>query len=425
MSLTIVQPGIEQLAQRPDLRPAIAACDRRARLLGLPARWRVTAVAAVIALSGAYRKLALEPSQSDDPSVPLTGGPSPASGDVTAVGSVPQRLPASDQPVFHILSGDQNRFPGGTYALGQRTSAFSIIYEQPHVFFGGQFGLATVYVNEGFLGPSENWLVRLTAPLHYRDAYSEQLDYWWPGNARCRLGASMGPEIYFDTTATQFRSLYSDRYGIGLQMSVTGQCHVTSRIAVEVSAGKSLDVASFNSRTVMLGLAYSPGNADNPEFSDYPGARAGDQYVEIATGRSELDDFRSELDSGWAEWLDYGESLGGLFGFDVSLRHEQVHRWLDRTGVAGLFNAHQGFGGGRVQFFAAIGPELALTDDRVLDRNGPRVDLLAVFGVKFHLRKRMFLLLQYGRVAEHSEHGDTDFVMTGVGVDIGSATHQH
>jgi hypothetical protein len=90
-----------------------------------------------------------------------------------------------------------------------------------------------------------------------------------------------------------------------------------------------------------------------------------------------------------------------------------------------LFNAHQGFGGGRVQFFAAIGPELALTDDRVLDRNGPRVDLLAVFGVKFHLRKRMFLLLQYGRVAEHSEHGDTDFVMTGVGVDIGSATHQH
>jgi hypothetical protein len=384
-----------------------------------PARWRVMALATVIGLSSAHRTLALEPSQSSDPSVLLAGAASTPSGDATAAGSPPQRRPASDQPVFHILLGDQNHFPGGTYALGQRSSVFSVIYEQPHVVFG-QFGLATVYLNEGFLGPSQNWLVRLTAPLHYRDAYSEQLDYWWPGNARCRLGASMGPEIYFDTTATQFRSMYLDRYGIGLQMSVTGQCRLSSKIALEVSAARSLDVASFNSTTLITGLAYTPGNADDPQFSDSPRAQAGYRYVEIAAGRSELDDFRSELDSGFAEWIDYGGSFGGLFGFDISMRHERVQRDLERMGVAGLFNAHQGFSRGRVQVFVALGPELARTDDRVLHTNGPRVDLLAVFGAKYHFRNRTFLLLQYARVADHNERSDTDLVMTGFGVDIDS-----
>jgi hypothetical protein len=97
---------------------------------------------------------------------------------------------------------------------------------------------------------------------------------------------------------------------------------------------------------------------------------------------------------------------------------------LERTGAAGLFNAHQGFAGDRLQFFLAIGPELALTDDRVLQTNGPKVDLLALAGAKFHFRNRVFLLLQYGRVTDHSERSDTDFVMTGIGVDIDSGANR-
>ena len=102
------------------------------------------------------------------------------------------------------------------------------MFEHTNVF--GGLGAAIPYLNEGFLGPqNEPWALRLNSPLHYRDACSALLDYWWPFNNICRIAPALGPKLYFDTTATLLRQNCGDRHGLGLQANVLGQCDLTSR----------------------------------------------------------------------------------------------------------------------------------------------------------------------------------------------------
>lgn len=78
-------------------------------------------------------------------------------------------------PSIHLLLGGEEGVGGGTSALRQHTSAWEGIYEQPSLF--AHFGLQIRYLNEGYLGPTNvPWSIRLSQPLHYRDAYGLQLN---------------------------------------------------------------------------------------------------------------------------------------------------------------------------------------------------------------------------------------------------------
>ena len=138
-------------------------------------------------------------------------------------------------PSIHLLLGGQEGVSGDTSALSQHTSAWEGIYEQPNLF--SHFGLQIRYLNEGYLGPTNvPWAIRLSQPLHYRDAYGLQLNYRSALHSNCWIGAAFGPEIYLDTTTSTYRAQYQDRHGIGLQPSLSGQCRLTSRLALEVIA---------------------------------------------------------------------------------------------------------------------------------------------------------------------------------------------
>jgi hypothetical protein len=325
---------------------------------------------------------------------------------------------AFEQPSFHLLFGDQVDLPGGTYALRQRTSAIEFVFEQPRVF--GQFGLGWFYLNEGYLGPKEPHQLELTAPLHYRDGFGLQLDRWMALGNRCRLGVAAGPELYFDTTASKFRSQYEDRHGSGLVLGFTGLCRVVSGFSLELRANRSLDVASFDSTSYLVGLAYTPGGSDDRPSERGIAASAQPAYVELLVGKAQIDDFRAQIDAGFSEWIAYGDSLSGAIGYQVSLRGAQIHTLLSSKAAAVQLTAQQGFAAGRLQLYAGIGPELTHNDDHVNQTVDTKLDLLASAGVRFHLRSRLFFLLQYGRVADSSERIDTDMLLLGVGFDVGS-----
>jgi hypothetical protein len=327
-------------------------------------------------------------------------------------------LSSDDQPSIHLLMGDEVDLPGGTYALKQRTAAINFVYEQPNVFDG--FGVAPFYLNEGYLGPNEPHQLKLIKPLHYRDGIGVQLDYWTPAAARCRLGGAAGPEMYFDTSATDYRSMYEDRHGGALVLSLIGQCRVTSRFALEVRANRTVAVADFNSTTILAGLSYTPQTADAASSSGNSTGSGDTSYIQMLVGKTQIDDFRAQIDAGFAEWLAYGKSLSGPFGYQVSLLGDEIHTYLKREAAAAQATARQGFAGDRVELFAALGPVLTRNDDDVNPTVNIKLDLLASIGVKVHFSARLFALLQYSRVADFSKRFDTDMVLTGFGIDLGS-----
>jgi hypothetical protein len=321
-------------------------------------------------------------------------------------------------PSFHLLSGDQLALPGGTYALRQRTSAIEFVFEEPRNL--AQFGLDWFYLNEGYLGPHEPHQLELTSPLHYRDGFGLQLDRWIEVGSRCRLGASAGPEIFFDTTADKFRSMYEDRHGGGLLLGVAGQCRLVSGYAVELRANRSLQVADFDSTTYLVGFAYTPRSADETPDESGLAASAQPAYVELLAGKTQLDDFRSQVDAGFGEWLAYGTSVSAPIGYEVSLIGEQIHRLLHSKAAAIQLTGQHAFAAGRVRLYAGIGPALTHNDDHVNETVDTKVDLLASAGVRFHLRSRLFFLMQYSRIADSSNHIDTDMLLLGAGFDVGS-----
>jgi hypothetical protein len=207
-------------------------------------------------------------------------------------------------PSIHLLLGGEEGVGGGTSALRQRASAWEGIYEQPNLF--SHFGLQIRYLNEGCLGPTNvPWAIRLSRPLHYRDAYGLQLSYWSALHSHCRIAAAFGPEIYFDTMTSIYRAQYQDRHGIGIQPSISGQCRLNSRLALEVVASQSLDVASFGATAVLLGMTYTPRSPAERDDSEDNTSDARHKYLELTAGRAEVDSFRLSHEIGSAIWATY------------------------------------------------------------------------------------------------------------------------
>jgi hypothetical protein len=318
---------------------------------------------------------------------------------------------------FHAEIGGQNSVPGGTYALGQQTSATSLMFERADLWDG--FGLAFRYLNEGFLGPqNEPAPLPLLSPLHYKDAFALLVGRWWPVNAPCRLGAAFGLETYFDTTAAQFRSEYGDRHGMGAQLNLAAQCDLTRRLSVELTATRSFDVASFDSSTVLVGFVFTPRDCASS------GGRGGDVTlsprgrIEVTAGRVDIDDFDVSHDDGTTTWITYGRMVREPLGFDVSLLRERVANVVDRRGAALEITAEHAFWNDWLRVFAGIGPYLAHSIDYETNGTSTQINLLISYGIRVMLGKHVSLLVKLGRVAASAGRNDADLATVGFSLAV-------
>jgi hypothetical protein len=329
-----------------------------------------------------------------------------ADDDAVPVGS--SRGPSS----FHALIGGQGSIPGGTYALGQQTSAMSLMFERANIV--KDFGIALRYLNEGFLGPqNEPAPLPLWTPLHYKDAFALLLTYWRPTSTTCRLGAAAGPETYFDTTAKMFRSAYGNRHGAGVQASLSEQCTLTRRLAVELTATRSFDVASFDSSTLLVGLVFTPQDVDDSERGPSRPDASGSGRLEITAGRIDVDDFDVSHDDGTTTWITYGQGLQGSFGLDASLLREKVAGVMDRRGGALEVTAEHDFWASWFRIFAGAGPYLAHAIDCENGTSRTQINLLISYGVRIAVSNRFSLVAKLGRVAASSGRNDADLVTIG------------
>jgi hypothetical protein len=311
---------------------------------------------------------------------------------------------------FHAEIGGQNSVPGGTYALGQQTSAMSLMFERTNLWDG--FGLALRYLNEGYLGPQNAPAPQpLSSPLHYKDAFALLLTRWWPVSAPCHLGAAIGPETYFDTTATEYRAQYGDRHGLGLELNVAGRCDVSRRLSVELTATRSLDVASFDSSTVLVGFVFTPSKRADAESSDQAVTPRG--QVELTAGRVDIDDFDVSHDDGTTTWISYDRLLHGSFGFEASLLRERVANVVDRRGGAIEFTAEHAFWVDWLHVFAGVGPYLAHTIDYDNKSSSTQINLLISYGIRIAILKRLSLMAKLGRVAASAGRDDSDLATVG------------
>jgi hypothetical protein len=322
----------------------------------------------------------------------------------------------SGRSSFHAEIGGQNDVPGGTYALGQQTSAMSLMFERANMFDG--FGLAFRYLNEGYLGPQNAPApLLLASPLHYKDAFALLVTRWWPVNAPCRLGSAFGVETYFDTTATEYRAEYGDRHGLGVQLNVAGQCDITRRLSVELAATRSFDVASFDSSTVLLGFVFTPKECGEDGGPDEFGANLRG-HMEVTAGRVDIDDFDVSHDDGTTTWITYGRSLAGPFGFDMSLLRERVANVVDRRGAALEFTAEHAFWSDWLRVFAGVGPYLAHSIDYESNSTSTQVNLLISYGIRIMIGKRFSMMAKLGRVAASSGRNDSDLTSVGFSLTV-------
>ena len=313
---------------------------------------------------------------------------------------------------FHALVGGQGSLPGGTYALGQQTSAMSLMFERANIV--DDFGVAFRYLNEGFLGPqNEPAPLPLWTPLHYKDAFALLLTYWHSTSSACRFGAAAGPETYFDTTAKKYRSAYGDRHGTGLQASLSEQCNLTRRLALELTATRSFDVASFDSSTLLIGLVFTPQDLDDSDRGEHRVDAPGDGRLEITAGRVDIDDFNVAHDDGTTTWITYGRKLQGSIGWDASLLREQVAGVMGRRGGALQVTAQHDFWASWIQVFAGIGPYVAHAIDCERDTSNTQINLLLSYGVRIAIGNRFSLVAKLGRVAASSGRNDADLVTVG------------
>ena len=310
---------------------------------------------------------------------------------------------------FHAEIGGQNSVPGGTYALGQQTSAMSLMFERANMWDG--FGVAFRYLNEGFLGPqNEPAPMPLISPLHYKDAFALLLTRWWPVNVPCRVGAAFGPETYFDTTATKFRAEYGDRHGMGVQLDLAARCDVTRRLSIELTATRSFDVASFDSSTVLLGFVFTPRECANDE----PEAEATPEgHVELTAGRVDIDDFNVSHDDGTTTWVAYKRLLHGAFGFEASLLRERVANVVDRRGAALQFTAEHAFWRDWLHVFAGVGPYLAHSIDYQTNAGSTQINVLISYGIRVMIGNRLSVMAKLGRVAASAGRNDADLTTVG------------
>ena len=341
-------------------------------------------------------------------------------GIILAVGSTSANAEAAPDDAsngrssFHVEIGGQNDVPGGTFGLGQQTSATSLMFERSNMF--GDIGLAFRYLNEGYLGPQNAPApMPLASPLHYKDTFALLATHWWSVNAPCRLGGGLGVETYFDTTATKWRADYGDRHGLGVQLNIAGQCELTRRLSIELTATRSFDVASFDSSAVLLGFVFTPKDCDVvrglEESSLQPRG-----HVEVTAGRVDIDDFDVSHDDGTTTWLSYGRSLNGPFGFDVSLLRERVANVVDRRGAALELTAEHSFWVDWFHVFAGAGAYLAHSIDYDSRRSATQVNLLISYGLRISIGRRFSVMAKLGRVAASAGRNDSDLATVGFAI---------
>jgi hypothetical protein len=326
-----------------------------------------------------------------------------------------------ESPAIHLLLGGQDDIAGGTTALNQHTSAWEAIYEQPDLI--SQFGLQLRYLNEGYLGPTNvPWAVKLNQPLHYRDAYGLQFIYWSPLFGNCRVGSAFGPEIYFDTFARTYRSQYEDRHGVGVQPSVSAQCRISARWALELVASRSFDVASFDATSVLLGFSYAPRwKSDNPETEDSSsGSRQPSRYLELSAGRSEVDSFHMMGAIGNIVWATYGQVLRNPLALELSLVNEDVSGVFQRRGLAPQLVASHDFVANHVQLFFGVGPELTRYRDEAAQTLNTQINLLLSYGVRIPFSDRMSFVLRFGRIESAAGRNDADLLSAGFAMRMAS-----
>jgi hypothetical protein len=331
-----------------------------------------------------------------------------------------------DSPSVSALFGGGGGVPGGTRALDRKTIAYTYSYEQPNLI--GPFGLELSDLNQGHLTTNWPWYWPVNVPLHYRDSYGALLDWWTPRLAGCRLGAAAGVEAYFDTTTSAYRTHYEDRHGVGARTRIAAECFPLRSLAVEVQAGRSFDIASYDASVVMIGLHYMP-----PSLGDSPiGAAPAEQYLELVAGDVELDSFRAELQRGRSEWLTYGHHLWSILSLEASLVDESITGALQRSSIAGQLAVAHRFAVDWLQLFAAVGPSYARTDALVngicytygpVCDEGTRVrraqwNLLWDYGATFSLPARFALVLKLGRMSSDSGRTDTDLLMAGLRYEL-------
>jgi hypothetical protein len=331
-------------------------------------------------------------------------------------------------PTLHIAIGGEG-IPGGVYALGRKDVAYQLTYETPNVI--GNFGLELSYQNEGHLVVYRSFYQPINAPLDYRDNFAIKLDRWSPMLAHCRVGAAAGIDTYFDTTTREYRSLFENRHGVGLQVGLAGQCYLIPSLAIEFLAGRSFNIANYDSTTLLLGLAYSPkaGSDAFLESSDAPTKH----YVEVVGGSTVIDSFQLRNEKGIIWWLTYGQALRAPFAIEYSFLDEDIstsaanmHR---QSLSAELVVAHE-FGFRWLQLFAGIGPALAKTNgainqtcngtqtvcDHLTPESYTQINFLYEYGLRVWIANRASLTVKIGRVGSSSGRTDTDIAAAGFGV---------
>lgn len=326
-----------------------------------------------------------------------------------------QSEPAREVSSMHALIGGQADMPGGTFALGQQTNAMSLEFERENIV--DNVGIAIRYLNEGFLGPqNEPAPLPLWTPLHYKDAFGLLATYWKPVGRACRLGAALGPEIYFDTTATTFRSLYENRHGVGIQANISGQCRLMQGLAVEATATRSVDFISFPSSTLMVGLVFTPRDLNRAGGEEpRPDAELIGR-LEVTAGRVDLDSFDVRHDDGTTTWITYGRMVGGSLGWDASLLREKVAAVVDRRGGALELTAQHSFWLPWVQVFAGMGPYLARSIDYEKYTCNTQLNLVLTYGFRVALGRRFYAVAKLARVAANAARNDADHVTFGFAV---------
>jgi hypothetical protein len=327
-----------------------------------------------------------------------------------------ERLPA---PSVHLLMGGENGIDGstGTIALGQHTSAYQWVYEQPQVL--GPVGIEVRYLNEGYLGTAKfPWNLKVSAPLHYRDAYGLQLDYWSPWVMPCRAGVAGGPELYFDTTTSTYRSDYQDKHGVALNVSIAAQCRLLSPLAIEAVLSRSFDVASFKATTLVVGLVFTPPSVETHSADDYTSDPYGSQSLEVTGGWSKVDCFQMTEETGSVRWLSYDYALTHAFALAFSAMDESVPQVLSRRSVALQFLAHHDFLTSRLELFAAIGPDAARTHDEGTPEAVTRLNGLLSFGARLELWKGLSVVVRLGRVESTDRRDDSDLITAGLSLRL-------
>ena len=309
----------------------------------------------------------------------------------------PVAMAADDDASLHLLAGRAS-------ADDLQAPAYQFLYELPRVI--GPFALNLTDLNEGAL------------PRGRRDEFGVELGYWSPNWTVCRLGAATGPDLFFNTTTSDWAlraTDYSDKHGLGWLLTGVAQCRIGGGLAIELRENRVGGVASFTSSVTLLGLVYTPGNSESrADHSVDENVEARDRIAVLGGWRTTDNyDFFGDRATAWS--IAYSHAFSAHLGFAGVLLDEGQSQSLGRNGLAAQLTARQNFASDRLQLFVAAGPYLARQIEYGLtDSNSVRLDGLIDFGVRWQWLDRIALIGKLSRVLSPSEKDDADLYLFGV-----------